>query len=275
MSVDAQHTTRITGGDIAETYRVALEDGLTVFVKRYRDGPANQCEREAQGLRWIDVGCGLRVPRVLGFSTGTAPMLMLEWIERAPPCDRCDEQLGRAVAALHSTPAPSFGLEHDNMIGSLPQDNGPCGSWSEFFVLRRIEPLIRRAHGAGLLSPDDLARLDALLSRVSDLCGDPGHPVRIHGDLWSGNVMHDARGMPVLIDPAPYGADREMDIAMMHLFGGLGPRCFAAYEEIIPARAGATDRTALYQLYPLLVHLVLFGSGYRTRVMAIPAHYGI
>jgi fructosamine-3-kinase len=88
----------------------------------------------------------------------------------------------------------------------------------------------------------------------------------LHGDLWAGNVMCSATGEPLLVDPAVYGGHREIDLAMLQLFGGPGPRCFAAYDEAYPLAAGVRDRVPLYQLYPLLIHVAMFGASYASSV---------
>jgi fructosamine-3-kinase len=199
--------------------------------------------------------------------------LALEWIARGRPAAGHDEALGRGLAALHQAGAPAFGLAEDNFIGSLPQRNGHADWWPDLYGERRLEPLARMAVEDGRLAPAFLGDLERLRARLPDLCGPPEPPARLHGDLWGGNAMTDAAGAPVLIDPAVYGGHREVDLAMMRLFGGFSATVFAAYDEAHPLAAGHEDRVELYQLYPLLVHVVLFGGGYARSAERILRRY--
>jgi fructosamine-3-kinase len=267
----------ISGGDAARSFRVRVqpEEGppRTVFVKtlattagRSTGGAVAVFTREAEGLAWLAGAGAVRIPRVLAVDDG---FLALEWIDPAPPAADHDERLGRALAALHRAGSAGFGGPHDNMVGALTQDNTPAGSWPEFYGRRRIAPLVRRAVAEGRLPGDALDAADRLIARLPELTGPPEPPARLHGDLWAGNALTDERGHPVLIDPAAYGGHREVDLAMMRLFGGFGPRVFAAYTEAHPLASGHGDRVELYQLYPLLVHTLLFGGGYGRSALAV------
>jgi fructosamine-3-kinase len=249
----------VAGGDINQAYAAELGDGRRVFVKTHAAPPATMYEREAEGLGWLAQADALRVPRVLAVSPQA---LVLEWIEARGRRPDFDERFGRGLGQLHRVGAEGFGFASDNFVGCLPQDNRPAASWSEFYAERRLLPLGRRALRHRLLEGALFARLEQLCAHLPELCGDAEPPARLHGDLWSGNVMSDRDGAPVLIDPAVYGGDREIDLAMLSLFGSPSPRFFAAYDEIYPRRAGTAQRNALYQLYPLLVHVNLFGLGY-------------
>jgi fructosamine-3-kinase len=147
-------------------------------------------------------------------------------------------------------------------FGSLRLSNEPAGSWAEFYSERRLAPLARMAAERGALSPDGRAEIERVCARMPELAGPPEPPARLHGDLWSGNVMAGADGRSWLIDPSCYGGHREMDLAMLRLFGAPSQRIFDAYEEIAPLAAGWQDRVELCQLAPLLVHAVLFGGSY-------------
>jgi fructosamine-3-kinase len=188
--------------------------------------------------------------------------LVLELVPTgAPACD-FDEKLGRGLAALHRFGASGFGLDHDNFIGSLPQANAPIGSWPEFYRERRLEAQLRRAADEGRASTRMRQGFERLFRVLDDLCGPAEPPARLHGDLWGGNLLCDDRGAPCLIDPAVYGGHREMDLGMMRLFGGFGARVFEAYDEVWPLADGHHERVPLYQLYPLMVHVNLFGGSY-------------
>ena len=250
---------RVAGGDINDAFRVLLADRSVLFVKRRIGAPAGMYAREAEGLAWLAESGTLRTPRVVLASDA---LLALEWITPGARRADFDERLGRGLAALHRAGAPSFGLACDNFIGPLVQPNAACASWSDFYRSRRLEPLIARAAAAGLLRQEHQRALERLTARLDELVGPSEPPARLHGDLWSGNVHVDERGAPVLIDPAVYGGHREIDLAMLCLFGSPSARFYAAYDEVYPRAPGHAERVALYQVYPLLVHLNLFGQGY-------------
>ena len=251
------------GGDINRAARMTLADGRELFVKHRPAAPPGMYAAEAAGLAWLAGAGALRTPAVAAVGEDGEPrFLALEWIARGSPGPGHDEALGRGLAALHRAGAPAFGLDEDNFIGSLQQPNAPAAGWPEFYGGRRLEPMARAAVEGGSLDPAFLGGLDRLRARLPDLCGPPEPPARLHGDLWGGNALTGDDGRPVLIDPAVYGGHREVDLAMMRLFGGFGGAVFAAYDEAHPLADGHRDRVDLYQLYPVLVHAVLFGGGY-------------
>jgi fructosamine-3-kinase len=268
----AIETHAVGGGSIASSWRVRLASGEECFVKHYEESPNSIARCEAAGLRWLGESGDLAVAEVLAVAED-APLLVLRWIESAPRRPDFAEQLGRGLAALHARGADQFGFAHDNFIGSLAQANQPRASWPLFYAEQRIEPLLRRAADAGRLTPLVVTETRILLQRLDELCGPSEPPARLHGDLWGGNLMVDALGAPCLVDPAVYGGHREMDLAMMHLFGGFEPRTFDAYDETHPLAPGHTDRIPLYQLYPILVHVVLFGGSYADSFARAVRHY--
>ncbi|MCB9634842.1 MAG: fructosamine kinase family protein [Sandaracinus sp.] len=253
--------TRVSGGDIHEAWRVTLADGRVVFVKTHARPPRGVYEAEAEGLAFLAEG-PLRVPRVLAAEPS---FLALEWLEPARRVADFDERLGRGLAALHRAHPASFGHTRDNFLGPLPQPNAPTNDWPTFYAERRLAPMLARTNADTSLR----RRFDRLYTRLPELCGPPEPPARLHGDLWGGNQHVDERGEPALIDPAVYGGHREIDLAMMRLFGGFSSRVFAAYDEAYPLAPGHAERVALYQLYPLLVHAALFGGGYLSRAASI------
>jgi len=254
--------TGIGGGSINEAYEVTLADGSQVFVKTHPNPPNGMFQAEAMGLRWLEEAGAIRVPHVLAVSDATPAYLALELLAPTRRQRSFDEQLGRSLAALHAFGAPGFGLDHDNFIGRLAQSNTPHEDWSSFYWAARLEPQLRLATDRGLIREGTRARFEALRRALPDLVGANEPPARLHGDLWGGNLHVDETGAPCLIDPAVYGGHREIDLAMMRLFGGFNPRVFAAYDEAFPLASGAADRVSLYQLYPLLVHVNLFGGSY-------------
>lgn len=255
----------LSGGDINDAFAVRLATGATAFVKTNDRADPAMFPAEARGLAFLDEARALRIPRVLAVSSGCDGepcFLVLEYLPPARRASGFDEHLGRGLAALHRARPPQFGLDHDNYIGRLPQKNEPTRSWHEFYGERRLLPQLRLAVDSGRATRKMKDGLERLVGRLPDLVGAPEVPARLHGDLWGGNLHVDDRGEPCLIDPAVYGGHREVDLAMMRLFGGFSERCFAAYAEAWPLAFGHEERVLMYQLYPLLVHVNLFGGSY-------------
>jgi fructosamine-3-kinase len=268
---------RLSGGDVNQAFEVGLADGQTLFVKTHARPLPQMFLQEAEGLAWLAEARALRVARVLAVSDGheqpaaaaanasrssVPAFLALEWIAPGSAAADHDEQLGRGLAQLHRHGASRFGLMKDNYIASLRQANTATQDWPIFYAERRLRPQLALAVERGLASSGMRRGLERVLSRIEELCGPAEPPARLHGDLWRGNCLVDSRGGPVLIDPAVYAGHREVDLAMMHLFGGFGARCFSAYDELHPRADGHAQRLGLYQLYPLLVHVNVFGGCY-------------
>ena len=252
------------GGDIHAAYRVELRGGDVVFVKSSAGAPRGMFTEEARGLEWLRAAGALRIPAVIavGDDEEGPRFLALEYLEPGRHAPAFDENLGRGLAALHRFGAPAYGFDQDNYIGSLRQSNRAHALWAAFYREERLLPLVRRAVDGRELAPGDGAKFDRLFDRLESMVGPTEPPSRLHGDLWGGNLHADDRGQPCLIDPAVYGGHREIDLAMMRLFGGFGSRVFSAYREAWPLADGHEGRVPLYQLYPLLVHVNLFGGGY-------------
>lgn len=256
--------TRVAGGDVNEAYEARWPGGERVFIKTRKGLAGDAYRTEANGLGWLAEARALRVPKVVAQSEpGDAiAFLALEHMARTAPALDHDDRLGDGLAALHAAGARGFGHVEDNWIGSLPQSNRAHDTWAAFYAEERVLPLVRRAVDGGHAPASWTALAERLAARLAELAGPPEPPARLHGDLWSGNVITDGRGQPVLIDPAVYGGHREVDLAMLALFGGLSPRVVAAYEARAPLASDWRARTRLWQVYPLLVHTVLFRGSY-------------
>jgi fructosamine-3-kinase len=252
LGADVTSAEPVSGGDINEAFRVRLADGRVVFVKSHSRAPSGMFAAEADGLDWLRAA-PLRVPAVLAYADD---WLALEWLELAGRPQL--SALGAGLAHLHRLGADAFGLSRPNYLATLEQDNTSEPDWPTFYVERRLRPLCDRAR----LAVD--AQLDALRART-DLFGPPEPPARLHGDLWWGNVAA-VGAAPVLIDPAVYGGHREIDLAMLALFGGLPDALVTAYDATYPLADGWRERIALHQLYPLAAHACLFGGGYGAQV---------
>jgi fructosamine-3-kinase len=262
---------RVGGGCISEAGRIELAGGRTVFAKSGAGLPAALLEVEAEGLRWLGEVPGVAVPAVVAL---TPDVLVLDWIAPGRPGAATDELLGRQLARLHAAGAPAFGWHRDGFIGREQQANTPAtDDWPAFWVDRRVARLARRAVEGRSLDPGALPLVERLRERLPELAGPPAPPARVHGDLWSGNVHVAADGHPWLVDPAPYGGHREVDLAMLHLFGAPGPGVVAAYDEELPLADGWRDRLPLWQLEPLLTHTLMFGGGYGASALAVLQRY--
>lgn len=265
----------MAGGDLNHAYAAELAGGTRVFVKTAADAAPHAYSREAEGLAWLAGAGALSVPDVLAVADepGAPRFLALSWVEPGHPTTGTEEDLGRGLAALHAAGAPTHGGGHDLVLGPLTLPNDPCDDWPSFYLTRRLEPLVRMAADRGALPPEAPGLLDRLATRLPELAGRPEPPARLHGDLWSGNVMTGAGGRPWLVDPAAYGGHREVDLAMLRLFGAPGPAFLAAYGESTPLAEGHEERVELWQILPLLVHAVIFGGGYGASAVAAMARY--
>jgi fructosamine-3-kinase len=220
-------------------------------------------EAEREGLSHLR-NAGVRVPEVIATGiSGSHAWLLLRRIIPGKRVADFEEQFGRMLAVLHHRTEKHFGSMPDNWIGSLPQVNTDWQRWSDFFREQRLDPLLRSAVDHRLLPPGVTGLAERLYAKL-DVLFPSEPPSLLHGDLWSGNRMVGEEGLPVLIDPAVYYGFREMDLAMIRLFGGFDRRWEEAYAEAFPWSPGVEDRIGLCNLYPLLVHLLLFGGGYAT-----------
>lgn len=265
--VEADSARPVTGGDINQAWRVDTSRG-PVFVKHQPEPPAPRTpsgpsffEAEARGLGLLSP---LPVPEVLAVLPDA---LALAWHEPAAPTDSAARLAGRALAHLHLRAGPGFGLDHDNFMGAIPQDNRPASGpgFASFFFERRVAPLLAQVPSA-LASRLERLPYAQILTDTS--------PRLIHGDLWAGNLLF-ARGGATFIDPAIAYGHPEQDLAMTRLFGGFAPAFFEGYREVHPDPfdEDLDDRLTVLTLYPLLIHVALFGGGYVRRVEAIAQRF--
>lgn len=255
-------TLAVGGGSINAAYRLSYS-GKSFFLK-YNDASRfpQMFEKEALGLKLLHETQSLGVPDVVGHGDSTkTSFLLLEFIEGGQADKRFWENFGRSLAAMHRNSNSSFGLDHSNYIGSLKQFNTPEKSWPDFFVRQRLQPQLKMADQKALLSAKTRADVEKLVELLPSLFPEEP-PALLHGDLWSGNFLCSQTGEAVLIDPAVYYGHREMDIGMSKLFGGFHPHFYEAYNEAWPLEKGWQQRVDLCNLYPLLVHVNLFGGGY-------------
>jgi protein-ribulosamine 3-kinase len=273
----------IGGGSINDAFHVSTKDNRTWFCKfnhstRY---PA-LFQAEARGLDLLARQGVIRIPLTIACTTvDERQVLVLEWIGQGSPTTRFWTLFGEQLAALHRVTAPAnghlptspgksapllFGLDHPNYMGALPQDNTPEATWTDFFIHRRLEPQIKLASHNGLLPIAARDRFQRLYEHLPAIFP-PEPPALLHGDLWSGNFLCDDKDQPVLIDPAVYYGHRSIDLAMTTLFGGFDPAFYDAYHWHYPLPVNHRQQWTIANLYPLLIHLNLFGPGYLPNIL--------
>jgi fructosamine-3-kinase len=244
-----------------------LADGRAFFVKAAAGGGAPDAfAAEANGLRWLARAGAVPVPAVLGADEST---LVIELLPPGNPTPGGARDFGAALARMHAAGAPGFGAPWPGYIASLPLDNTRLDKdWGSWYAKRRLVPYLRQARDGGALSAADARPVEAVIERIGELAGPPERPSRLHGDLWSGNLLWP-RGHGALIDPAAHGGHRETDLAMLALFGApYLEEILRGYAETAPLADGWRSRVPLHQLHPLLVHACLFGSEYTPQVTA-------
>ena len=283
---------RASGGSINEAWALELAGGERAFVKTRADAARGEYATEAAGLRWLADAGAVALPGVLAVGEGDGAVgaaggprfLALEWIDPGRLDAAGEEALGRGLAALHAAGAPEFGAPPPGApappgavaplrIGELSLPNDPEPDWPSFYAQRRLAPLVALCLERGTLSATGARAVERVCERIGELAGPAEPPARLHGDLWGGNVLGGADGRARLIDPAAYGGHREVDLAMLRLFGTPSERVFAAYEEAAPLAGGHSERVELWQLFPLLVHAALFGGSYGASVERAAVRY--
>lgn len=260
------------GGCIAPVHRCDFAGGERIVAKQHSPGRTLACE--AWMLGYLRANTALPVPAVLA----AAPeLLLLEYIDSGDALDaRSEAHAAELLAALHAIRGPHFGFARDTPIGPLDQPNPPAPRWLDFFRDHRLLHRARAAHAAGRLPARIMARIETLAGRLERWIEEPPYPSLIHGDCWTGNVLVNAGRVAGFIDPALYWAHPEIELAFGTLFGTFGDAFFRRYAELAPFDGGFfAARRDLYNLYPLLVHVQLFGGGYANSVARILDRFGV
>lgn len=255
----------LSGGSINRVYKCSTKQVELVLKLNESEQYPLMFEKEEQGLDLLNLS-SFRVPNVLNKGVyQNISYLMLEHIDNKG--NKINEiDLGTQLAEMHQITSDSFGLDHDNYIGSIPQINNKESDWTTFYQSMRLEPLARKAFDSGYIETKALKLFEKVYKELDNLIPvEP--PSLIHGDLWQGNIICDENFSPVLIDPAVYYGHREIDLAMLQLFGNISHDTIEAYNNVYPLGKDWHTRIDLHQLYPLLVHLILFGGSYYESVL--------
>jgi protein-ribulosamine 3-kinase len=251
----------LAGGSINNTVLLSTSEGSFV-LKWNENAPETLLETEAKGLHILADAKALRVPKVLCLgTTQNRPWLLMEYIETGHARPEYWQKLGQGLALLHGHRHTEYGLDFDNFLGSIPQQNTWTDSLETFFGQQRILAQAGMALYEEKIDSGTFHRLEAVSRRLPELLP-AGRPALVHGDLWNGNILVDPYDEPVVIDPAVHYGLREADLAMSRLFGGFEDGFYQAYQEAFPLEPGFENRVDIYNLYPLLAHVNLFGDGY-------------
>ncbi|HEV7333697.1 MAG TPA: fructosamine kinase family protein [Flavisolibacter sp.] len=252
----------VSGGSINQTYRLHFgKDSFFCKVNSATKFP-HLFQKEKAGLTLIEQQHQIKTPCVMDqFEAEGLQFLLLEWIDPGNRNETFWRTFGENLAALHQVRSDNFGLDEYNYMGSVLQQNNRQNSWCRFFAEERLLPMMQRCTAINLLSSNDCSLLEGLLQKLSSFFEEE-KPSLLHGDLWSGNFLCSEKSEPVLIDPAVYYGHRSMDLAMTTLFGGFREPFYEAYHHHYPLPSNYKEQWAICNLYPLLIHLYLFGTSY-------------
>lgn len=259
----------VSGGDINNAYRLITNQSSFFIKTNHASRYPNMFEKEANGLDLLRNTNTIKIPEVIAVGeVDDTSFLMLEWIDSARPETNFWQNFGKQLAQLHQNTFSSFGLNENNYIGSLSQSNQQHNTWVDFFIHERLQAQIKMAVDAGKMDDQTVKQFENLYKELPNIFPEES-PALLHGDLWSGNYMVGNKGEPVIIDPAVYYGHREMDLAMTKLFGGFSGEMYQSYNNQYPLQQGWESRITICNLYPLLVHVNLFGGGYLLQVKSI------
>lgn len=263
----------VQGGDTNKAFLLETNHGKFLIKVNAAMYGLDMFEKEAKGLLQLAETKCLRVPMPLFDGKYHQELFfVMEFIEPGKASENFWGSFGEGIAKLHTTSDTHYGLEHNNFIGSLAQQNNKHETWADFYAHQRLIPLAHKANKRGVLENEYVNLVEKISTGLSSIFPEE-KPALLHGDLWNGNYMADSNGNPVIFDPAIYYGNREMDIAMALLFGGFDEKFYASYNHYYPLQPGWEQRIKLCQLYPLLVHLTLFGGNYQQQVIDVIKQY--
>ncbi len=250
-----------SGGCINNAMKIHTSEGV-YFVKWQKHIPVDMFEKEAKGLDLLKAPGVIKVPETYGYGEiDNIFFLVMEHVESAPPAKDYWEDYAEKLAGLHKQTSESYGLDHDNYIGKLYQSNKKDPDWIQFFIEQRLEPQLTLAMENRMVDTSFVNRYRSFYKKLPELLP-VDQPALLHGDMWNGNVMCGDDGKVCLIDPAVYFGHREIELAFSKMFGGFSTAFYKTYQEIFPLEPGFDQRVDIYNIYPHMVHVNLFGGSY-------------
>jgi protein-ribulosamine 3-kinase len=243
------------------------------FIKWNQGDHTGMFESEAKCVELLAATNTIQLPKVYGY--GKRPegaYLMIDFVDEAAAKENYWEDLGQKLAQMHAVSYTAFGLHFNNYLGAIPQNNEYLNNGINFYIQKRLAPQVALALKNNKLDSKTARALEALYPQLHQILPKEA-PALLHGDLWSGNLMVDSQGSAILVDPSAYYGLREAEIAFSTLFGGFDAVFYEAYHEANPLQNGFKKRIDIYNLYPLLVHLNLFGGGYQQSIQKILQRY--
>jgi len=262
----------LSGGSVGEVYKVGLANGQFVVAK-VDNQPAPILELEGSMLSYLAQKSQLPVPEVLFCNSR---LLLLEYLPGTSFFNSASQQhAAELLAGLHNITAECYGFGYDTVIGGLHQPNPWKSSWIDFFREQRLLFMGQQALEIGRLPEVLFKRLREFSEKLDSWLNGPTRPSLVHGDAWAGNILALNDKITGFLDPAVYFADPEIELAFTTLFGTFGDSFFKRYGEIRPIELGFIEaRRDIYNLYPLLVHVRLFGGSYVSSVEKILKRFG-
>ncbi len=265
-SLQLKEAVSVSGGCINCAYKLFTNQG-SFFLKWNKGSLSEMFISEEKGLDLLHRHSPIRTPKPYGKGIlGEKSYLLTEWIDQGTQSSDFWQNFGSRLARQHQKTEAEFGLNHDNYIGSLRQSNAKHNSWVDFFINERLLPQLRLAESKNLISNSIQNQFELLFKKLDQLVPSE-KPALLHGDLWSGNFLIDQSGQAAIFDPAVYYGHRESELAFTQLFGGFSSEFYHYYNETVPLESGYIERTDIHNLYPLLVHVNLFGASYLTGII--------
>lgn len=262
LSEEINHTQSIGGGSINSAFKISTRNDSWFLKFNSARAHPQMFESEYHGLKLMADSKTIRIPEPFYFYEGDQySCILMEWIDQGARTTDFWTRFAQELAQMHQCSEEYFGLDFDNYMGSLPQKNTPHPDFISFFIQERLEPQIKLARDDGYISPKHIKHCERMYAELASIFPEE-KPALVHGDLWNGNFMNDENGNPLIMDPAVYFGHREVDIAMTTMFGGFSSEFYEAYQNFYPMEKSWESRLDYYKLYPILIHVNLFGYSY-------------